>query len=112
MTATAPIGHIVTVDGVVEKTIDVETNITYQDGWDWSSTGPYIEKAIDDYFKSLSESWDDVNNVVVRISAIEQRILACVGVIDIQDTTLNDATSNLQLNINEIPVRGDVDDGS
>lgn len=112
MTATAPIGHIVTVHSVKKKTITIETEITYQDGWNWSSSGTYIESAIDDYFKSLAEVWDDGANLIVRISAIEQKILGCVGVLDVQNTILNGGTSNLQLGSDEIPVRGDVSDGS
>ena len=108
ITSIAPIGHIVTVDGVVKKTINVTTNITYQDGWDWSSSGSYVQAAIDEYFLSLAKTWDDENNVIVRISGIEQKILACPGVLDVQNTTLNGGTANIQLGVYEIPVRGDV----
>ena len=107
----APIGHVVTVKGVTTKTISVATNITYQNGWGWEDSSGYIEAAVDEYFKSLSEEWEDVNNIVIRISAIEQRILACPGVLDIQDTTLNGTSKNLQLGEHEIPVRGDISDG-
>ena len=112
MESIAPIGHIVTVQGVVDSTINIATEITYQDGWDWSSAGVYIEVAIDEYFKSLAESWDDNTNLVVRISGIEQKILACQGVLDIQNTTLNEQDNNIQLDVNEIPIRGDVTDGT
>ena len=104
----APIGHIVTVKGVKEKRINITANITYQDGWDFASAQTYILAAIDNYFKSLAETWDDESNLVVRISGVEQKILACTGVLDVQNTTLNGLTSNLQLNEDEIPVRGDM----
>lgn len=112
MESIAPIGHVVTVDGVTGTTINITTEITYQNGWDWSSAGKYIEEAIDEYFLSLAETWDDSTNLVVRISGIEQKILACAGVLDIQNTVLNDATGNIQLGEYEIPVRGDVSDGT
>ncbi len=108
----APIGHVVTVDGVSAATINIVTEITYVTGWDWSSAGPYIEAAIDEYFKSLAETWDDSNNIVVRISGIEQKILACPGILDIQNTVLNGTAGNMQLGVHEIPVRGDVSDGA
>ena len=108
----APIGHVVTVQGVTAKTINIATEITYQDGWSWEDSGSYIRTAIDDYLQSLSEEWEDVNNIVIRISAIEQRILACPGILDVQDTTLNGEARNLQIGENEIPVRGDVSDGT
>lgn len=106
--AIAPIGHTVTVKGVNGARIDITADITYQDGWDWSSTGDYIKTAIDKYFTELTKTWEDNNNLVVRISGIEQKILACAGVIDVQNTTLNGGTSNIQLDVDEIPVRGDV----
>lgn len=108
----APIGHVVTVDGVVGVTIEINTEITYQDGWDWSSAGTYIEAAIDEYFKSLTETWENSTNLIVRISGIEQKILACAGILDVQNTALNGATGNLQLGEYEIPVRGDISDGT
>ena len=108
METIAPIGHVVTVDGVTGATINVSTKITYETGWDWSSSGSYIQAAIDEYFKTLAETWDDSTNLVVRVSGIEQKILACAGVIDVQNTTLNGGTGNIQLGAYEIPVRGDV----
>lgn len=107
----APIGHIVTVQSVTSVPIDIKTNIVYQDGWNWSSAGSYITAAVDEYFQSLAEAWDDNTKLVVRISGIEQKILACSGVLDVQNTTLNGSASNIQLNKNEIPARGDVSDG-
>ena len=107
----APIGHVVTVKGVTTREINIATQITYQNGWGWEDSSSYIHDTIDDYFQLLSKEWEDVNNIVIRISAIEQRILACPGILDIQDTTLNGEAKNLQLDEHEIPVRGDISDG-
>lgn len=112
MESIAPIGHVVTVDGVVGTTINIATEITYVSGWDWSSAGQYIEAAIDEYLLSLTKTWDDSSNLVVRISGIEQKILACVGVLDVQNTVLNGTTGNVQLGEYEVPVRGDISDGT
>lgn len=106
--AIAPIGHTVTVKGVNGARIDITTDITYQDGWDWSATGDLIKAAIDDYFLSLAKEWEGSTNLVVRISGIEQKILACQGVLDVQNTLLNGDASNVQLEVDEVPVRGDV----
>ena len=108
----APIGHVVTVDGVLSKKIDINTEITYQDGWNWSSSGKYIENVIDEYLLSLAKTWDENTNLIVRTSGIEQKILTCPGVLDVQNTSLNNVTSNLQLGENEIPTRGDLNDGT
>ena len=104
----APIGHVVTVVGVRGKTVNIVTNITYQTGWNWDSAKSYILNAIDQYFKELGEVWDENENLIVRISQLESKILACEGVIDVQGTTLNGSTSNLSLAVDEIPVRGTV----
>ena len=112
MESIAPIGHVVTIDGVVGIPVNIATEITYEPGWDWASAGGYIQTAIDEYFTSLAKTWDDQSNLIVRISGIEQKILACAGVLDVQNTLLNGVTSNIQLGEYEIPVRGDVADGT
>jgi uncharacterized phage protein gp47/JayE len=104
----APIGHVVTVVGVDGKTIDIETNITYQNGWDWDSAKSYILNAIDLYFKELGQMWAESEGLVVRISQLESKILSCEGVLDVSDTILNGSASNVSLGVNEIPVRGTV----
>lgn len=104
----APIGHVVTVKGVESTTISISSTITYQDGWDFAASKSYIEEAINSYFLELSKEWDSSENLIVRISAIETRLLACAGVLDVADTKLNGSASNVQLDSNCIPVRGDV----
>lgn len=110
ITAIAPIGHVVTVDAVRKNTIDISAEITYQSGWSWESSEEYITSAIDDYFLSLTKLWEDSEFLIVRISGIEQKILSCPGVLDIQNTTLNGSMKNMHLDAYEIPVRGDVSD--
>ena len=104
----APIGHVVTVEGVKAKIINIEAKITYQDGWSYEASESYIEKAVDAYFLELSKEWDLSDSLIVRVSAIETRILACAGILDIADTMLNGLAGNLQLDSNCIPVRGDI----
>lgn len=104
----APIGHVVTVVGVHKKTVNVVTKITYRTGWDWNSAKSYILNIIDQYFKELSQEWDEQDNIIVRISQLESKILGCEAVLDVQDTTLNGSSSNLSLAVDEIPVRGTV----
>lgn len=102
----APIDHIVTVVGCGETVVNVQTKITFQEGWDWSSIETYVEKAIDAYFKEISELWEDSKNLVVRISQIETRLLELTGVSDVADTTLNGVAENLIVESDNIPVRG------
>lgn len=104
----APIGHVVTVVGVQSETVNIVTNITYQPGWDWESSKTYIQDAIDQYFYELSKVWDENENLIIRISQLESRILTCEGVLDISGTTLNGSDANLSLAPDAIPTRGTV----
>lgn len=104
----APIGHIVTVVGCGETTVDVATHITFQEGWNWEALKPYAEQAIDDYFKELASEWASAENLIVRISQIEIRLLNLTGVLDIADTTLNNVAQNLTVSADNIPIRGEV----
>jgi uncharacterized phage protein gp47/JayE len=104
----APIGHVVTVEGCGETSVNIQTSITFQENWNWETVKPSVEKVIDDYFKELSETWEDTENLIVRISQIETRIIDVTGVVDIADTTLNGKAQNLTIESNNIPVRGTV----
>jgi uncharacterized phage protein gp47/JayE len=104
----APIGHVVTVQGVDETTVNISTHVTFQDGWAWEDILPYVQTAIDGYFKELSEGWEDASALVVRVSQIETRLLGLTGVLDVADTTLNGISGNLVLDQNAIPIRGTV----
>ena len=103
----APIGHVVTVEGVKERVVNISTNITYQQGWQWEDIKPYIEEAIDEYFLELIKEWEDVD-IIIRISQIETRILGIEGVIDVGNTEINGIAENLVLESDEIPVRGEI----
>ena len=104
----APIGHVVTVVGVRSVTVNITSNISYQPGWSWESAKSYIEKAVDDYFLDLSKSWDSNENLIVRTSQLESRILNCEGVLDINGTQFNGSSGNLSLEMDQIPVRGTI----
>lgn len=104
----APIGHVVTVVGVQSEAVNIVTNITYQEGWNWESAKVYVLDTIDQYFHELSKTWDENENLIVRVSQLESRILTCEGVLDISGTTLNGSDANLSLASDLIPVRGTV----
>lgn len=104
----APIGHVVTVVGVDEMKIDIESEITLQGGYTWEDVKPRIKSAINDYFTELRSAWADSFSLVVRISQIEVRILGITGILDIQNTKLNGLQENIELDPYEIPVLGEV----
>lgn len=102
----APIGHIVLVKGVKSVTINLNTTVTLDTGYVWGDVSAAVNTAIDKYFLSLAEAWKDTENLVVRISQIEAKILDVVGILDIAETQLNGATNNITLQNNQIPIRG------
>lgn len=105
----APIGHIVTVEGAVAKKIAVSATFTLESGVDPTDIQDSVNNIVDNYFKSLSNSWDKEDNLIARISQLETRLLGVAGVLDITNTKMNNSSSNLSLESNEIPVReGDV----
>ena len=104
----APIGHTVTVEGVTGRTVNIVTEITYAEGWSWDAAQSKIKSTVDKYFLELSKGWEGNDNLIVRISQLESRILDCEGVLDISGTTLNGSSSNLPIAMNEIPIRGTV----
>lgn len=111
--STAPIGHVVTVESVKTREINIETTLTYENvetTWNFDSVKEQIEAAVNDYFSEIAKSWDEKDTLVIRISGIEQKILNCPGIIDIQHTKLNGSESNIYLDANEIPVLGGISD--
>lgn len=104
----APIGHVVTVLPVEEQLIQVSTQITFQTGWSWADAKPYVEECIEDYLKELRSAWEASENLVVRVSQIEARILSLTGILDIKGTAINGVQENLMLDADVIPVKGAV----
>ncbi len=103
-----PIGHKVTVVGAAAEAVKIQTQITCNQGWSWEDVQPYAEAVIDDYFLELAKTWADNNNLVVRISQLETRLLGLAGILDIAQTRINDLEENLILKADSIPVRGEL----
>lgn len=106
----APIGHTVTVEGITEESINIQTKITFNDGWNWETAQVYIDECIDNYFKELAINWENENNILIRISQIEtQLLLKCATqIFDIADTKINNKSENYIVHENSIPKRNSV----
>lgn len=105
------IGHDVTVESVSTTTVNISTTITFTTGSSWDTLGEKITAAVEDYLVSLRKAWadgDELTYITVYISRIEAKILEIEGVLDIGDTTLNGASSNLILDWDKIPILGDI----
>ena len=78
-------------------------------GYSFEDVKSYIENAVDEYLEELRQAWEDnTNGLIVRISRVEAALLNVQGILDIADTKLNGADTNVMLEINEIPVRGEI----
>ena len=104
----SPMNHITTIFGVDETIINITTNITYQSDYVWGDVKVNVEKTIDEYFLELNKTWADSENLIVRISQIETRLLNIIGILDVANTKINTLAENLILDVNSIALRGDV----
>lgn len=102
----APIGHVVTVKPADAVTINVKTTITFDVGYGWSNLQSSIDEAIQAYLLELRKTWADNPYLVVRVSQIETRLLAISGIVDIENTRINNKTDNLTLGKYEVPIYG------
>lgn len=99
----APIGHIVTVETVEEVLINVKTNLVLESGYILEDVETRVVEVIEKYFLELRKTWES-ENIVVRIAQIEALILSITGVLDVENTVLNNIDKNLILNEFQIPV--------
>ena len=98
----APIGHSVTVESARQVEVHLTTHLTFK-GSSWENVNSLVNQVIEDYFNELRASWSK-NDLVVRISQIESRILEIEGIIDIEGTQINGSDRNLYLSGEEVPV--------
>ena len=106
----APIGHVVTVVGAEEASLSVACKLVLETGKTIEDVQTNINNIVDNYFSYLASTWDSQENLIIRISQLETRILGVDGVLDINSLTVNGTTNNIQLTSIQIPVKnGDVD---
>ena len=104
----APIGHFVTVVPAYNTVINIETTLTYDDGYSWSSTKSKIEAVVDEYFRELNKNWKDLERITVRLALLESRILTVDGILDIKATLINGKEENLSVDKDSIVTRGTI----
>lgn len=102
----APIGHVVTVRTADETVVNINTSITFQEGYSINGAKAAITEALEEYLLEIRKAWAEETSSVVRISQIETRIMNITGVVDVTGTSINGETSNLVLAEYSIPVLG------
>lgn len=98
----APIGHSVTTEAAEQVEVQLTTHLTFK-GSGWENVSSRVNEVIEKYLNELRANWSE-NDLVVRISQIESRLLEIEGIIDIEDTQINGSTRNLYLSGEEVPV--------
>lgn len=114
----APIGHYVTVEGVSEKKINVGVKISMKSGFMLDDVKSKIVAMIKTYLGKLNQTWGNTqivaineftnDGLIVRRSKLESCILDITGVLDVENLTINGSDKNLQLNVNELTVLGEL----
>ena len=89
----APIGHVVTVDTVLEVEISIISNVTISDTTTLENVKTQVIELLNDYFLKLKQEWEDLDTIILNAD----------GVIDVSNTTINNKTSNIELKKFEIP---------
>ncbi|GAC43343.1 baseplate J/gp47 family protein, partial [Paenibacillus popilliae] len=104
----APVGHAVTVEGVIGVTVNIEFKLILEQGYTWESVKANVTAALQMYFEDMVKGWADVESITVRTRQLEAKVLTVNGVLDIADTKLNGVAGNLVLASTEIPLLGAV----
>lgn len=104
----APIGHEVTIDKVRALVINIETTVTLAADTVLEQVRADINNSIEEYLLFLRKGWASQKQMVARISQIEARILNINGIVDINSTLLNNSSSNITFDEEEIPILGSV----
>lgn len=99
----APIGHVVTINPVDEMDLIVSSSITMKDGYVWDDVKVQVQQTVEEYLSELRKDWESQDNIIVRASHIETRILQVTGVLDIENTQLNQSPTNLIVDGDSIP---------
>ncbi len=82
--------------------------VTLTDGATLDACVTAAKAALNAYFKKLALETDEDEQIVVRISAIGAMIAELQQVLDYSDLTINAGTSNIELEVNAVPVLEEV----
>lgn len=113
----APIGHVVTVVGPDEYTVNITATIEVENGKTIQQVTPIIQENLEDYILSLRKKWatpSDLNEYSLKIiyERIKSIILTTTGVENITACTVNDVETDIELTENsatqQLPIIGEI----
>lgn len=90
----APIGHIVTVAGVNNETINVTMILEFAENYTVDLIKPYVENAIESYFDSLNSQWEAIydsgqERIAIPVAVLAGQISTVPGVANIKALSVN-----------------------
>lgn len=98
-----PIGATVTVESVLEKSINISCSCTLNGSVSIDDIKLNIEKKVKEYFKNIS-----FNESTLLYNRIGYIVMDTQGVSDFSNLTINDVTENILIADNEVPVLGEL----
>lgn len=102
----AAIFHIVDIHPCESETVNIAADVTIDTGYKWEELLPEIQTKVEAYFLELAKEWENEKFLTVRILKVNAAVASVEGIIDVQNTALNDREENLLLDPNAIPVKG------
>lgn len=104
----APIGHLVTVEGVKEIDINIEANLVLSINLSLGQVKEEVELAIEKYLYELRQDWEHSDNIVIRVAQLISNIISIQGIEDVKNIMINGNESNVTLKSNEVPTKGEI----
>lgn len=104
----APIGHVVHVEGAQADPLDIAFKVEWAEGYSWDTMLPKLEETIEGYLLELRQDWSKEEDLMVRISQIENRVLDLPGVQDVTWTTIQGQAENYIVPDNKVPTKRSV----
>lgn len=95
----APIGHTVTIAAPTKLDIDIEATITVKTGFTVNSLRTKIVESIEKYLLEVQKEWTDNDTLYIYISRIAAAILEVSEVINVTGIKINNAATDLEINI-------------
>ena len=105
----SPIGHVVTVESATEVALPISCQIIYTDGYSWEDIKDSFVDSVETYLKSLRETWEDTDGLVVRQGRIERILLDIPGVDDVTGVSIAGGSGNYVMADTEVPIVGELD---
>ncbi len=103
-----PIMQRVNFYEVIYVPINISFIVEYQNGYSKEDVYDEIIGKLDNFFDDLSNDFNENLDIIVRVSQIEMIILNTSGVKDIFNVLINNSDENINIDIDKIPVRGEV----